>query len=106
MPMRRIATFGLLAVLAPLTGCTGFGEFISHTFTAPGANPNLPMADSQNVRRALGELATIEPLTPEPGNVWPGPQAPEPSLRDLQQEQNSGGARGFEPTAVPGAEPG
>ncbi len=93
--MRRTA---LLASLLLLPGCTGFGEFLDHTFTLPNRNPNIPMADSENVRRALGTSTGVEPLTPEPGNVWPGPQAPEPTLNDLQNDPAA--------TSVPGAEPG
>ena len=99
--MRRTA---LLASLILLSGCTGFGEFLDHTFSVPGRNPNIPMADSENVRRALGQASDIAPLQPEPGNVWPAPQGPEPTLADLQQGGDP--ARGFAPTTVPGAEPG
>ena len=99
--MRRSA---LLASIVLLQGCTGFGEFIDHTFTGPDRNPNIPMADSENIRRALGAPTDVQPLQPEPGNVWPGPQAPEPTLTDLQSQPE--GTRGFQPTTVPGAEPG
>ena len=95
--MRRIVT---LAFLVFLPGCTGFGTFLDHTFTLPGENPNRPMADSENVRRAFGQNPDIAPLTPEPGNVWPGPQAPEPTLTDVQQQP------GASDTTVPGARPG
>lgn len=98
--MRRIALLGLLSLLP---GCTGFGEFLDHAFTR---NPNRPMADSLNVRRALGQFGEVEPLTPEPGNVWPGQQAASPTLQDIQQQDNATAQRGFEPTAVPGAQPG
>jgi hypothetical protein len=102
--MRRTVMLGLLVLLP---GCTGFGEFLNHAFTTPGRNPNLPMADSENVRRSLGQQIDVMPLTPEAGNVWPGPQAPEPTLTDVQRQQpGAEGARGFEPTTVPGAEPG
>ncbi|MBV8911690.1 MAG: hypothetical protein JOZ05_01480 [Acetobacteraceae bacterium] len=101
--MRRTAP---LVLLLGLSGCVGFGEFLDHTFTLPGANPNIPMADSENVRRVLGQEPDIRPLEPEPGNVWPGPPPPEPTLADIQnrppqQEEN----RGFPPTQVPGAQP-
>ena len=100
--MRRIALLGLVSLLP---GCTGFGEFLDHTFTT--RNPNLPMADSQNVRRALGQDGDVEPLAPEPGNVWPGEQPPNPTLQDIQRQDNASAAgRGFEPTTVPGATPG
>lgn len=98
--MRRIVMLGLLALLP---GCTGFGTFLDHTFTVPGENPNRPMADSENVRRSLGMDIDVTPLTPEPGNVWPGPQAPEPTLKDVEQRPGSVD----EPsTVVPGATPG
>ena len=89
-----------------LSGCTGFNEFIDHTISVPGYNPNLPMADSENVRRVLGQQPDATPLQPEPGNVWPAPQAPDPSLRDIQAQPGTEDRRGFPPTAVPGATPG
>ena len=101
--MRRTA---LLASLLMLPGCTGFGEFLDHAFSFPGQNPNIPMADSENVRRALGRASDVEPLQPEPGNVWPGPPQQEPTLTDLQRQEPAENARGFPPTTVPGAEPG
>ena len=99
--MRRTALLGLLLALP---GCTGFGEFLDHTFTGPGTNPTLPMADSENVRRALGRPAEIETLGPEPGNVWPRQQGPDPTLTDIGRQPNT--ERGFQPTTVPGATPG
>lgn len=101
--MRRTLTLGLLVLLP---GCTGFGTFLDHTFTAPGTNPNLPMADSENVRRSLGQQIDVAPLAPEAGNVWPGPQAPDPTLNDVQQRPGTGDNQGFGPTTVPGAAPG
>ena len=101
--MRR--TF-LLGFVLLLPGCTGFGTFIEHTFTIPGVNPNLPRADSENVRRALGQPTEFDPLQPEPGNVWPAPQAPDPTLAEVQRNRGRESQRGFPPTTVPGAEPG
>ena len=103
-PMRRFAILGLVLMLP---GCTGFGEFLDHTTSLPGYNPNLPMADSENVRRALGRPSDeVIPLQPEPGNVWPGQQGPDPTLSDVQRNQDQENQRGFSPTTVPGAEPG
>ena len=85
--MRPTAT---LVLLLGLGGCTGFGEFLSHTVTLPPANPNLPMADSANIRRVLGQDPEMNPLTPEPGNVWPAVQGPDPTLADLQREYGEG----------------
>ena len=73
---------------------------MEHTFDAPGANPNRPAVDSENMRRAFGEPAPVTALQPEPGNVWPGPSRPDPTLTDIEQQQNreTGG------TAQPGAQ--
>src|SRR4051794_38239304 len=101
--MRRTAP---LIFLLGLSGCTGFGEFLNHTFSWPGTNPNIPMADGENVRRVLGEEPHFAPLEPEPGNVWPGPQPPAPPLADIatrppQQDEN----RPSRPAETPGAQP-
>lgn len=101
--MRRLTP---LLLLVGLTGCTGFGEFVDHAFSLPGADPNIPMADSENVRRALGLSPEIRPLETEPGNVWPGPERPEPTLADIENNPGRENERGFPPTSVPGARPG
>jgi hypothetical protein len=105
--MRRTAyyatIFGLPVILS---GCTGFGTFLDHTFSLPGYNPNLPMTDSENVRRVLGQSPGPTPLLPEQGNVWPGPERPEPTLEDIQKNPGTEDQRGFPPTTVPGAQPG
>ena len=89
--MRRIA-FGLSLLLS---GCNavgnpfvGFGGFIADTHTIK-RGPNQPAGDSTNMQRVRGEEPTTEPLLPEPGNVWPGPPPPEPTLEDIQKMQNN-----------------
>lgn len=80
----------MLAAPLLLAGCTGFGAFLAHTFTLPGVNPNRPSVDSENVRRAYGQRDDISPLKPEPGNVWPGPTPPDPTLTDIEKQQDQG----------------
>ncbi len=105
--MRRTAlSASLLGLPLLITGCTGFGTFIDHTFSFPGQNPNLPMADSENVRRVLGQSPDPKPLQVEPGNVWPAAERPDPTLEDIQKNPTALDQRGFAPTTVPGAEPG
>ena len=79
--MRRIVFLGLVV---PLAGC-GFNTWSDLPFST-GSNPNLPAGDSENMRRAMGEPARIEPLTPEAGDVWPGPIKPPPTLQDLENQ--------------------
>lgn len=101
--MRRLTP---LLLLVGLTGCTGLGEFFDHTFTNPRQNPNVPMTDSENVRRVRGLDPAIQPLEVEPGNVWPKFDTPDPTLEDVANNPGREDARGFEPTTVPGGRPG
>jgi hypothetical protein len=89
--MRRIALLGLTLLLPACQSYVGnpfdgFGGFIgdTHTFRL---NPNRPVGDSPNMLRAEGKEVDQEPLTPEPGNVWPRPASPEPTLQDLERGQ-------------------
>ena len=101
--MRRLTP---LLLLVGLSGCTGFGEFVDHTFTRPGRDPNVPMADSENVRRVRGLDPAIQPIEVEPGNVWPKFDTREPTLEDVANNTGVENRRGFGPTAVPGEQPG
>ena len=86
--MRRIALLGL-TILLP--GCQfagnpldGFGSFIGDTHTF-NLHPNDPVARSENERRVSGEDVAVAPLLPEPGEVWPGPPPPIPTMQDVQK---------------------
>ncbi len=81
--MWRIALFGLVLSVA---GC-GADTWASAPFTT-GTNPNRPPGDSENLRRAMGEIVPVRPLTPEPGDIWPGPLPPPPTLQDLEKQSN------------------
>lgn len=87
--MRRLAT---LSCTLLLTGC-GLGHFIGDTVTLPGANPNSPQLDSENMRRVRALSVEIQPIETEPGNVWPGKQQPAPTLEDIQREQDQQNAK-------------
>ncbi len=91
--MRRSALLCCaLAMSGLLAGCTGTGVFFDHTFNSFGANPNAPAGSSEMFMRLRGEPVAITPLVPESGNVWPGPQKPDPTLQELEQQQNAAGA--------------
>jgi len=79
--MRRLA---LLLVPLTLGGC-GYNTWWNPPFTN-GFNANHPVGDSENMRRVTGHAATETALTPEPGDIWPGPLPPAPTLRELEQE--------------------
>ncbi|HUN42134.1 MAG TPA: hypothetical protein VMU81_17745 [Acetobacteraceae bacterium] len=81
--MRRFATLGLALVLG---GC-GYHTWWNPPFTT-GNLPYAPKGDSENLMRAEGTAPAVAPLTPEPGDVWPGPLPPTPTLQDLESQGN------------------
>jgi len=97
--MRKAA---LLALPLVLSGCSGFGKFWHDTLTFPGANPNGPMGDSENMLRARGEVAQTLPILPKGGNIWPGPPQALPSLGDVESRNGLAGAIGNPDTFIGG----
>ena len=93
--MRRIA---ILCLLLTLGGC-GYKTWWNASFTG-GNNPNRPNTDSENMQRVLGQDVVIDPLKTEPGDIWPGPLPPAPTLKDL--EANGGVALGSQ-APLPGS---
>ncbi len=87
--MRRSCLLGTMTmtVLLLLGGCSGLGKFFSDTITLPGMNPNLPFGLSENTDRARGRMPDEAPILPEPGNIWPGPPKPLPTLSDVSRLQ-------------------
>ena len=111
--MRRFAPVSpvvILPLLLVLAGCdspanmfgdptVGFGGFIADTHTFR-TNPNAPDGDTENLQRVRGFEPETPALLPESGNIWPGPLPAEPTLADLQREQNNAA-----PYAAPPANP-
>jgi len=97
--MRQYALIGLLLLLS---GCSGAYDFFMDTHTYIW-NPNRPIADSENIRRVRGLAPQLPPVTPEPGNVWPGPIPPEPTLSDLEKETTPLGGQVSPDTTTPEA---
>ena len=77
--MRLAASLPLLLLLS---GCNGFGSFLGSTFSING-DPNRPEHAAENMQRANGAQPTPTPIPVAPGNVWPGPIQPLPSLADI-----------------------
>ena len=93
--MRRIASLTLALILS---GC-GYKTWWNPSFTG-GYNPNLPVSDSENMRRVEGQEPSVPPLTTEPGDIWPGPLPPAPTLKDLEA---TGGLTSQPEAPVPGS---
>src|SRR6516225_985796 len=79
--MPRVA-FPLLCLA--LCGC-GYSTWSNPPFSS-GTNPHFPVGDSENMRRVTGEQVDTPQLTPEPGDIWPGPLPPTPTLQELEQQ--------------------
>lgn len=88
--MRRPASFPLALMALGLSGCSGLGHFTEDTFTLPGANPNKPAGVSENIERVQARSVNESPVVPEPGNVWPGPPQPFPTLSQVEHETQNG----------------
>ncbi|HUB44621.1 MAG TPA: hypothetical protein VMB73_06515 [Acetobacteraceae bacterium] len=81
--MRRFATLCLALVLG---GC-GYNTWWNPPFTT-GNLPYAPQGASENLMRAEGTAPAVAPLTPQPGDVWPGQLQSTPTLQDLEREGN------------------
>ncbi len=66
----------------------GAGPFVAETHTFHRVD-NEAASPQETMRRAQGYAVSIDPLLPEPGNVWPGPVPPDKSLTDIEKEQNN-----------------
>lgn len=111
--MWRFASLSLVLLLAGCGG--GYNTWWNAPFTT-GSNPNRPTVNSETMRRVLGGQVAAVPLHPEPGDIWPGPAKPEPTLQQLEQsgsltpepEQPTPGSplsRGTAPTQPPSLPP-
>jgi hypothetical protein len=96
--MRRIALTALLL----LSGCTGFGHFVSDTHTLK-KNPNAPTGDSLSMQRANGKPGVAPVIVPEQGQVWPTAIPAMPTLADIQKQMNLGGDAAPQLGPVPAA---
>lgn len=81
--MRRIAP---LVLLLALGGC-GYQTWSELPFNA-GPNRNKPVGNSETMRRVEGQPVQVAPLMPQPGDVWPGPPPPVPTLADIEKQTN------------------
>jgi hypothetical protein len=85
--MRPIALLGLILTLTlSLTGC---GDTWWNPPLTGGFSPHTPAVDSDNMRRVMGMDSPTAALQTEPGDVWPGPLPPTPTLSDMEGETGS-----------------
>ncbi len=80
-----LAVPGVMALL--LSGCAGVGNYLGSTIN-PFGDPNAPRGYALNMQRARGNDVAVRPIRPQPGDVWPGPVRPVPTLGEIQQHMN------------------
>jgi hypothetical protein len=87
-----------LILIVGLSGC-GYNTWWNAPLTG-GRNPNQPVEESENMHRVLGDTFAAQTITTEPGDIWPGPLPPAPTLKDLE---TTGGLTPQTQAPVPGS---
>ncbi len=96
MRRRPAPAFALLTVLLVLPGCVSERHFARDSW--PFGNPNAPAVTSETGQRALGDNVAVTPIAPQPGNVWPGPVQPVPTIADVEKDMNQPLGQGDTPS--------
>ena len=71
-----------LILILGLSGCgynTGWNALLTG-----GYDSHRPVEESENMHRVLGDTFAAQTITTEPGDIWPGPLPPAPTLKDLE----------------------
>ena len=79
--------FFLLGLMLILSGCVNERHFAADALW-PFGNPNAPRNSSEDAQRALGKTQAVTPISPQAGDVWPGPVRPMPTLGQMQKDTN------------------
>ena len=96
--MRKTLVLGMaLLTVGALAGCTSERQFAFDTIW-PFGNPNAPAATSETAQRALGHSPRVAVIQPQPGDVWPGPVQPMPTLSQVQANSNLPLGQGYTPS--------
>jgi hypothetical protein len=88
---------GLIGLVLLLAGCTSERQFARDSLW-PFSDPNAPHATSETAERALGRTASVAPLAPQTGDVWPGPVQPMPTLSEIQKNSTLPLGQGYTPS--------
>jgi hypothetical protein len=85
MNLRHRSALALILVMV-LPGCASEQHYAKDAW--PFGNPNAPTNTSETAQRALGQTPAVAPITPQPGNVWPGAVQPVPTIADIEKNMN------------------
>jgi len=81
---RRLRPFLMIASLAPLAGCAGFGDFAVHT-ADPLHRPYKVAETSENITLAYGKAAPAVKLSPEADQPWPTSYPEDPTIVEIEK---------------------
>ena len=96
--MRKTLVLGMaLLTVGALAGCTSERQYALDTLW-PFGNPNAPVPTSETAQRALGHSPQLAVIQPQPGDVWPGPVQPMPTLSQVQANSNLPLGQGYTPS--------
>lgn len=90
----------MLGAALLLAGCTGGGMGASPWSPFMGAT-NVVESDSLTVQRVRGTNPPVEPLVPEPGDVWPAQEAPRGDLSNPDEAMRN--IPSYRPSLIDGA---
>jgi hypothetical protein len=82
-----LALMSLLMLLTVLPGCVSEQHFVRDSW--PFGNPNAPAITSETAQRAVGQAPAVTPITPQPGNIWPGAVQAVPTIADIEKNMNT-----------------
>ncbi len=94
--MRHRSALALILVML-LPACMSERHFAADSLW-PFGNPNAPGNTSETALRALGQTPAVTPITPQPGNVWPGPVRPVPTIADIEKNMNEPLGQSYTPS--------
>jgi hypothetical protein len=83
----RKASRALPAAFLLLSGCGGFGGYISDTFWR-GGDPHAPRGNSLTIERARGNAPAVPLILPVQGDIWPHAVQTVPTLADIERGMN------------------
>ena len=83
----RKASRALPAAFLLLSGCGGFGGYISDTFWH-GGDPHTPRGNSLTIERARGKAPAVPLILPVQGDIWPHAVQTVPTLADIERGMN------------------
>ena len=92
--MRKTLVLGMALLVS---GCTSERQFAYESLW-PFGNPNAPAATSETAQRAMGESPPVTVIQPQPGDVWPGPVQPMPTLSQVEKNASLPLGQGYTPS--------